>query len=64
MHRISVHVHIISTHYYCNFAKPFSPIFDEEEMETTEYDQYLDDGDYLQDDDGLDDEDVDNEQMM
>ena len=51
---ISVHVHIISTRYYCNFL-------DEEEMETTKDDQYLDDGDYLQDEDGLDDEDVDNE---
>ena len=28
-------------------------------METTEDDQYLDDGDYLQDEDGLDDEGVD-----
>ena len=44
------------------FFKLVSPILDEEEMETTEDDQYLDDGDYLQDEDGLDDEGVDNEQ--
>ena len=31
-------------------------------METTEDDQYLDDGDYLQDEDGVDDKGVDNEQ--
>ena len=63
MHCISVHMHIISTCTcnYCNFFKLVSAIFDEEEMETTEDDQYLDNGDYLQDEDGLDDEGVDDE---